>query len=322
MLERNNRMTSGGTPRSTLDEAADWHFRRDEGRFGPEDEAALEAWLAASPEHRSAYAEVRSTWDDLAGIPRPAIAASASRPHAGARPITGIFALAACVAVAIGLGAAFDLPTRIRADAYSATGETRTVRLDDGSSVELNSASAISIAYSPTRRTIRLLQGEAAFKVAKDPDRPFVVEANGGATQALGTVFVIRDFGEETTVTVLESRVAVSYPAGEAELDLSPGETVAYSSKGLGPARKVDADAETAWRRGKLIFVDRPLGSVVDELNRYHVGRIVITDPSIRNLRVSGVFATGDPIRALNGLEFSLGLRSTRLTDRFVLLGR
>ena len=74
--------------------------------------------------------------------------------------------------------------------------------------------------------------------------------------------------------------------------------------------------------RGKLIFVDRPLGDVIDELNRYHRGRLQIIDPAIRSHRVSGVFSTGDPLAVVDALEASLGLHSTRLTRYLVLLHR
>ena len=121
---------------------------------------------------------------------------------------------------------------------------------------------------------------------------------------------------------MLESKVGVALPARQAEIRLVPGQQVSYTSLGLGPVEQVDADVETAWRRGKLIFVDRPLGSVIDALNRYHRGRIQITDATIRSRLVSGVFEIGDPLRVLDALEASLGLHSTRLTNYLVLLHR
>lgn len=176
--------------------------------------------------------------------------------------------------------------------------------LDDGSSVALNTASAIAVDYSRERRRIRLLRGEAVFTVARDAARPFVVAAASGEAVARGTVFAVRKDDEAATVTVLESHVGVSYPAaGRTAVELSPGEALDYSRRGLGPVRAVDADAATAWRRGKLIFVDRPLGEVIAELNRYHSGRIQIIDGSISSHPVSGVFDTGNPLQALEVIE-------------------
>jgi transmembrane sensor len=230
---------------------------------------------------------------------------------------------AAAIAIIFAIGYGLDLPMRLQADAYTATGETRTVALDDGSSVILNTASAIAVDYSRSVRRVRLLRGEAVFTVAKDASRPFLVDADGGEARALGTAFAVRRNDGGATVTVIESRVGVSYPRGISPgVELSPGEAVRYSTAGLGRVRAVDADTETAWRRGKLIFVDRPLGSVVAELNRYHSGRIQITDDSIGGHLVSGVFDTGDSVRALDAIESSLGLHSTRVTNYLILLHR
>jgi transmembrane sensor len=185
----------------------------------------------------------------------------------------------------------------------------------------LNTASAIAVDYSRERRRIRLLRGEAVFTVARDAARPFVVAAASGEAVARGTVFAVRKDDEAATVTVLESHVGVSYPAaGRTAVELSPGEALDYSRRGLGPVRAVDADAATAWRRGKLIFVDRPLGEVIAELNRYHSGRIQIIDGSIGSHPVSGVFDTGNPLQALEVIEQTLGLHSTRLSSLLILL--
>lgn len=317
---------------TALDEAAEWYVRRDTGAFDVGEEACFLAWLA-KPTNRAAYEEIAGTWDDLGRISRPALsigsprdggAGAALRRQPPRSPIRR-WALAAAAAgiVAVAGGYAFDLPMRLEADAMTATGEARTVTLDDGSSIALNTASAIAVDYSRERRRIRLLRGEAVFTVAKDAARPFVVAAASGEAVARGTVFAVRKEDETATVTVLESRVGVSYPAtGRTSVELSAGEAVDYSRRGLGELRAVDADAATAWRRGKLIFVDRPLGEVIAELNRYHSGRIQIIDEAIGTHPVSGVFDTKNPLQALNVIEQTLGLNSTRLSSLLILLHR
>jgi transmembrane sensor len=311
-----------GDKRPGLGEAAEWYFRRDAGPLSPADEVAFKRWLAA-PENRAAFEEIDSTWADLSLIPRPASAAARQRPTVWSGVCRHAMSAAAAIAIIFAIGYGLDLPMRLQADAYTATGETRTVALDDGSSVILNTASAIAVDYSRSVRRVRLLRGEAVFTVAKDASRPFLVDADGGEARALGTAFAVRRNDGGATVTVIESRVGVSYPRGISPgVELSPGEAVRYSTAGLGRVRAVDADTETAWRRGKLIFVDRPLGSVVAELNRYHSGRIQITDDSIGGHLVSGVFDTGDSVRALDAIESSLGLHSTRVTNYLILLHR
>lgn len=310
---------------SILDQAAEWHMRRDAGELSAAEARHLQRWLAADARHREALAEIEATWSLMGQVARSAIEAPSRRqetasPPPRRRPALATAALAATLV--FGLAFLLDIPTRLQADAYTATGETRLVRLDDGSTVMLDTASAIAVAYGRETRRIRLLRGEAVFTVAPEPGRPFLVEARQGESRALGTAFAVRDDADGATVTVLESKVGVALPAAQKEVRLEPGQQVSYTSLGLGPVEQVDADLETAWRRGKLIFVDKPLGSVVDALNRYHRGRIQITDAAIRDRPVSGVFEIGDPLRVLDALEASLGLRSTRLTSYLVLLHR
>ncbi|WP_347264797.1 FecR family protein [Nitrobacter sp.] len=314
-----------GDKTSILDEAAEWYIRRDGGTLSATERAEFERWMS-DPANRAAYAEIDATWREVAALPRPDIASARISPSKrslwrGVRQQA--LAAAAAVLVIFGAGYSLDLPMRLQADAYTATGETRTVTLSDGSSAVLNTASAIAIDYSPGVRRIRLLRGEALFTVAKDASRPFLVDADAGEARALGTAFAVRREDEGVSVTVLESRVGVSYLAGRSPVvELSPGETVRYSSAGVGSVRSVDAGAETAWQRGKLIFVDKPLGEVIAELNRYHSGRIQITDSSIGSHPVSGVFDMRNPVGVLDAIEGALGLHSTRLTNLLILLHR
>lgn len=323
-------MNDGETP-TALDEAAEWYVRRDAGALEGGEEARFRAWLM-QPANRAAYEEISGTWGDLGRMPRPRLSTGSPRygdvrtpsgrrdPPRQSRTRRWALAAAAVVAAVI-VGYAFDLPMRLEADTMTATGETRTVTLDDGSSAVLNTASAIAVDYSRERRRVLLLRGEAIFIVAKDATRPFVVAAASGEAVARGTVFAVRKEDEAATVTVLESRVGVSsLGAGRTAVELSPGQAVGYTRRGLGDLQTVDADAATAWRRGKLIFVDRPLGEVIAELNRYHSGRIQIIDGAIGSHPVSGVFDTENPLQALDVIEQTLGLRSTRLSSLLILL--
>jgi transmembrane sensor len=310
-----------GEKQPAIEEAAEWFVRRDAGPLSAQETQEFARWLS-DPNNRGAYVEIGGAWDDVGRLSRPA-EVETSRRVAWTAVGRQAMAIAATLFVVVSLGFAFDVPMRLRADGYTGVGETRTLMLPDGSKVSLNTESAIALAYSAGVRRVRLLRGEAVFTVAKDPSRPFLVDAAGGEARALGTEFDVRNGGDGATVTVLESRVGVSYPAGApASTTLAPNEAVDYSAIGLGVVHVVDASVETAWLRGKLIFVDRPLGQVVAELNRYHRGTVRITDATIRDQRVSGVFDTADPLRVIDFLEQSLGLHSTRLTDYLILLHR
>jgi transmembrane sensor len=214
------------------------------------------------------------------------------------------------------------LATRLQADAMTATGERRDVKLSDGSTVQLNTASAIAVHLSGDRRVVRLLKGEASFTVAPDRARPFTVEAGDGSTTALGTEFIIRRDGADTDVTVTEHSVRVQTHIGKAadSLDLAQGHAARYGPGGIERTHTVDTYAVAAWTRGRLVFVDRPLGEVVDELNRYHSGYIRVMADDLALRRFSGVFQVNDPLGALDTIQRSLGITSTRLTNRMVFL--
>jgi transmembrane sensor len=304
--------------RYPLNEAAEWFFRQDGGPLSPEEESRFRAWLAASSENRTAYAEISGTWQELGNIPSPACPPRRDW-RSVAMPVATAFAL---LCVLAGSTWYLDLPTRVLADAYTTVGERQTLELPDGSLAEMNSDTAVAVAYAPGERRIRLLKGEAVFTVSADARRPFVVEAGGGEAVALGTVYGVRDVGDSITVTVIESHVAISAGTDDQSVRLGADQRVRYENGRLGIVESVDAASETAWRRSKLIFVDRPLGEVIDELNRYHKGMIRIIDGSIRSRRISGVFETGDIVGVVDALEKSFGFNDTRLGNLVILIHR
>ncbi|WP_434405226.1 FecR family protein [Sphingobium sp. DN12] len=322
--------------RDISDEAARWVADADAGLLTPKMQAELSLWLAVDPLHQEAYDRANHLWaalDDIEETPgmRPAPRSAAEvqalparrRPRrrpwlaepAHRRKITS--AAAACAAVAAVL-VATDLSMRFRADAMTSVGEQKLVSLPDGSSVHLNTDSAIAYDYSSSGRHIELLKGEASFQVKADPQRPFTVEAHGGTARALGTRFIVRNDSDGATVTVTEHRVLVSF--GKHQGVVGEGESVAFDSRhGLSKPGNIEiADAE-AWTRGRLIAVNRPLAEVAAELSRYHAGYIHVSD-SVATIPVSGNFRTTDPVAALGQLETALGVHSTRLTNRMIFL--
>lgn len=314
------------------EEATRWVVERDAG-LAADDERALDAWLAADPLHPLAFAKAEKIWGAMGSRPvkaevnrrrvREMVRRDGYPPLGHERPRRRWVApaLAASLAVVF-VGVAQDWPTRLQADAMTATGERRHVTLDDGSTVQLNTASAIAIDYRGDRRIVRLLKGEAAFIVVADRARPFTVEAGDGTTTALGTRFIVRRDGADTEVAVTEHRVRVAWSVGEAgnRVDLGEGQTTRYGSGGILRPRTVDIGTVASWTRGRVVFVDRPLGEVVAELNRYHPGYIRVMGDDLAKRRVSGVFRTDDPMAALDTLQRLLGISSTRITDRLVFL--
>ncbi|SMF94178.1 FecR family protein [Methylomagnum ishizawai] len=308
------------------DEAGAWWVKLDGGGLSPQQRSAFEAWLAADPAHRQAFARVERLWGELDAL-RPSIPPAAASPR-NVPPPTPVRkprpspswrwpGLAAALALAVLAGT--DPLVDWRADYQAAAGETRLFELPDGSKVQLNSRSALALHDRPDARELELLAGEAWFQVAPDPARPFRVLADGVSATALGTAFEVRRGDDKVEVTVFEHRVAVRGATGVA-VDLGEGQRVSVSTRGPGPVERVDPALAGAWRRGLLVFQDEPLGEVVARLNRARRGRILLADPGLADRRVSGVFHTAPPLAAVDALERSLGLRSTRLGEWLVLI--
>lgn len=281
--------------------AAYWFLRLQEPAVTVEEIDAALAWMAASEQNRLAFERVEDCWHvrptTVAPQPNPAPAAPPDRTLA--RRLTRLGRVAAlallAVATAAGLGAGSAwMPEPTPARYTTAVGETRDIVLPDGSRVALGGASGIAVEYRPRERRVVLIDGEALFKVAKQPQRPFIVEAAGGSARALGTVFNVRRGAEGVTVSVAEGLVQVQLaasaaaPAG-AGVRLPIGSEVTYSAAaGLGAVRAVNPERVLGWTRGVLTFIDRPLAAVVVDLNRYSPRLITIDDERIRHIRVTG----------------------------------
>lgn len=295
------------------DEAAHWLIRLGAEDLTAEERARFDAWLRADPAHTAAFHRASRTWAELAHVSEASV-----RP----RPNVGRYAwraLAAALALVFALGAwhVADPITAFTADYRSGFGEIREAKLADGSRVYLNTDSAIAVEYGEEVRRVRLLKGEAVFDVAPMSEteaRPFVVAALGGTSRALGTRFSVRIDDQHVRVAVEEHRVAVASPAahgGGGKMQLGEGDSVVYTSDGaLGEVVAVDPGRVSSWRRGRLVFDRQRLSDVVDELNRYRAGRIMVTDAELASRRVSGVFHLDDLSGAVDVIADELGART------------
>lgn len=328
-----NQKSATPPERRATAEAAAWFVRIDGEGLSPTEVEQFAAWRRV-PENAREYQDVAALWDEFDRIPvaaRPSPAISAvvavpSRPLRRSRRVgawgAAVAAIAACV---MGLVAVPSLMLQWRADVVTRVGEIRTVQLPDGSTVTLDTDSAVTLDFNSGRRRVRLLAGEAAFNVVSDPSRPFVVEAAGGSTRALGTEFIVRDDAGLATVIGIEHRVEVSYGTprlAASAVTLAPGEQVGYgASIGLGRIGPAPVNADS-WRRGQLMVENRPLAEVVAELDRYHHGRIKIIGDDVAQLAVNGVFPISDTRASVDSLRDSLGLSTVWLTDYLVIISR
>ncbi|MDG9925058.1 MULTISPECIES: FecR family protein [unclassified Pseudomonas] len=308
-------MTDTSSPAFELTQQANaWVARLTSGQATVEDARALREWCARSAAHAQAYHEAARLWRELGRLP-PVAARRAPR-----RRVLG-GGLAAC---ALLLGFAWLQPGQIDAqawlaDASTGVGERREILLEDGSRVELDARSSLDLDFSAERRRLVLKGGAAVFHVQHDPGRPFVVEADNGSVTALGTVFEVRHQDNGVRVTCSEGVVAVR-SADRPPLRLEAGQQLRYDTRASSPPAPVNSAEALAWRQDLLVFKQRPLAELVEELNRYRSGRIVLANQQIAQRPVSGVFHLQRTDEALAHISSSLGLSATHLPGNWVML--
>lgn len=323
-------MNRPGEPetRDQLDrEAVAWLVRLTSGETTEEEEAEARAWRARSPAHEQAFQDAERLWRGMEPL-RGRVHALKDKERVLWPRRTAFRWGAAAAMLALVMLAVLDRTATFTvwlADHRTGTGQQQTLHLADGTVAHLNTDTALSVHYDAGVRRVALLAGEADFVVAKDPSRPFLVDAGGGTIEAVGTDFVVRRNGRWVTVTMLEGTTRVSYtdtsPQGEAAVPLHAAQRVAYSpDSGLGSVEPVDLRLEAAWRRGKLIFEAAPLSTVLDEINRYRPGRVWVLRHDLTTLPVSGVFDLDRLDEALMAIQRTLRLKAVSLGGRWVFL--
>ncbi len=268
-------------------EAASWAARADRG-LDEQEQDALETWLAQSPLHRVAYLRLMASWrraDRLAALKVPGLR---RRPQSQ-RSLR--LALAGIAAVLV-LGTGFVFWRMQAPQAYeTAVGETRAVRLADGSSMELNTGTRVTADIA--RRQVTLNSGEVYFDVVHDAAHPFIVLAGNRRITDIGTKFSVFRNGNDVRVTVREGKVRVEaldgqggdpvmVPAGR-EVIAAGGESLVVQR----PGREIEDSL--AWRDGMLVFDQQPLAEVVEQFNRYN-DRHIQLKPDAGRIRIGGRF--------------------------------
>lgn len=345
--------------------AADWLVAFCEGEVDASGREAFMEWLRSSPEHVRAYLRISALWEDedlfarsrkldADALVQRALAESnvvclpgadiGMRGTGDGRPAPpppvqrrGVrrFAVAASVLVAtIGITSLVWLHAEAPLVYQTAVGEQRTVTLSDGSTLSLNARSKVVVKYDETRRAVDLVEGQALFRVARNPQRPFIVHSDSAIIRAVGTQFDVSRRPDKTVVTVVEGRVAVSETkvagrGGSSALApgsksssaepgaarfVSAGEQVIATASALTTVQRADVAAATAWTDGKLVFRSSPLAEVIDELNRHTPRRFVIEDEQLADVRISGIFSFTDTAQLTDFLRERFGV-TVRETD-------
>jgi transmembrane sensor len=281
-------------------------MRLQEHDVSPDEIEATLDWQEKNALHRAAFSRVARVWHLSDEIPMPPLPLRTGRVR---RKLLSAFEkvklrpliVAAATIMILTMGVYFEAirigprsTNQVRRS--TAVGENKLVSLEDGSQILMGGATDVSVEYSYEFRHVRLVNGEALFKVAKDRDRPFIVAAANGETRAIGTSFDVREAPDGVTVTVVEGIVQVEPQAGRKDrmglpaARLGRDNQVRYSADGnMGPILHVIANDTIAWRERKLVFIDRSLSDIVTDLNRYAPHRISIDSDDVKEYRFTGV---------------------------------
>lgn len=294
--------------------ALEWLVRLKDDRAPPGLEAAFQAWLAAAPGNRAAWHEANAIWSALEPARHEYGDLLRRDRHLGRRKLIAGLGAAAVLG---GAGWAASRP-RLWADQTTLAGQTRQLRLEDGSRIAMGSRSALRMDLGPDQRRIVLLQGEAFFTVAPAP-RPFVVWA---ATVSLSTHmadFNLQMNGDRVVLAVADHEVALDLP-GQPPSRVARGWRAGYAAgRALAPVQ-TEAQDIGAWRQGRMIFRNTPLGDVLAEIARWRGGSISTLDGAVASIPVTGIFDTTQPDAALRTIVQTLGLRMWRLPGQITLI--
>jgi len=348
----------------TLKEAADWFARLRARDCSAADRAAFEQWRDADPSHAAAYARAHrvnaAVGELLARDPRvqamldeallePNIGADVEEPDVvchgvvchldqAAAPSSVTVsvarvrrrwkvpaALAASVLVAVGVAGIHRAQMAAEPVVYETANMGRTIRLEDGSQVQLDVGTRLAVRFTPASREITLDGGRALFDVAHDATRPFSVAASTFKTTALGTRFQVELRDRSVLVTLAEGSVAIDNesPANTWHERLRPGEQLAMNTTSAARNKhEIDPSIATSWSRGRLQFRDTRLADAVDEINRYATRKVRLGDPSLANLLIGGNFIAGDSDLIVDALAAVLPLRIVNGGDKEIILVR
>ena len=208
--------------------------------------------------------------------------------------------------------------SELRADYRTGVGEQRRVVTGDGVAIQMNTRTSISVDIAGDPDAVELVAGEASFATSGRRFKPFSVIAAGGKASADDARFDMRRLDSGACVTCLADEVRVEHRGRL--VTLGPRQRVAYDGGGLGEIASVDPAVAAAWQNGLLIFNMTPLREVIDELNRYRAGRIVLLNQALARSPVNGRFRIDQPDEALTQIERAFGVQSRRLPGGFILL--
>ncbi|KAF0867251.1 FecR domain-containing protein [Pseudomonas sp. LD120] len=302
-----------------LDAAIAWQLALDGGASALEREEFAK-WHAAHEEHARAWRQLSmldQRFSVASGPARNALLQSREGLRRQVRKLgRGFASVALVVGLALFAGERYLPVDYWLAEQRTATGEQRTLRLSDGTRINLNTHSALDVRFDEQQRRIVLQAGEILIETGHNDGRPFIVETRDGRMRALGTRFLVQREDRGTRLGVLQSAVAARPQAAQDEHVFKQGQQVLMHRDGLNPLPPLNPGAD-AWSRGMLVVDNARLGDLIKELGRYRRGYLGVA-PEVADLRITGSFPLQDTDLALNALLPTLPVTIERHTDWWV----
>lgn len=305
-------MNDGQSP---MDQALEWCVRLHDAGVSDAEREAFAQWLSADERHASAWLRAQQVWC-VAGVAGQAFVTRQAPARPPARRMRwAAWACAAAVLLAVLLP---NLSAERWADYRTTVAQTRTITLEDGSSIQMAPQTALDIDFTAQQRRIHLYRGEAWFKVAANPARPFVVEAGDGNVRALGTAFDVKRAPSGVEVIVTEHAVRVTQR--QQQVDVAAGQGVRYDPAGISAPQSADIAQQLAWREQRLVFRDTPLHQVVERLRPYTSAYLLVTDETLGRLSITAAVDTRQVDAALGSLQVILPIEVTRIGPWLTLI--
>jgi transmembrane sensor len=298
--------------------AAEWFAVR-KGSRDEEVERRFSAWLASNAENFEAYAMCELTWELAASAAAGLSGLRVTTPWYRRRPVGAV--AAALVLASVALGFVRFLPPRV-AVWSTKPGEQRSLTLEDGSHVTLNTRSVVEVRMGRKARDVRIVQGEAFFDIAHDESRPFNVDTSLGTVRAVGTRFDVLLDEQRVEVSMEEGKVFIKSAApGGQEVAAVAGMRVTLLAGSSRPALdSADLTGIENWRAHRIEFDRVPLAMALREFSRYTALPIRVESPQIGQMSVSAVLQAGD-VKALRApLNGAFGLRLVERQNELVVV--
>ncbi|MDZ5436587.1 FecR domain-containing protein [Pseudomonas fluorescens] len=306
---------SGPAPdvRQAVRAAAQWLALLESGGATEQDRANLQRWRDSCRSHELAWQKAQALRQRFADLPSALALSSLDRPDP-ARRVVLRRALAAVALVPAAWLISRQLPLEVwRADLHTATGERKQVQLADGSSLELNTASAVDVDL-PSRR-VKLVEGEMSLKVSGTS--PLTIQTRFGQVIVSQSEVCVRQNASNCRVSVFNGVVQLQ-PLQDASLTLRAGQQINLQATGASGIEPFDV-LQPGWREGVLMARNQALGDFLRELDTYRPG-VLRWEPELEALRITGSFRLDDTDRILALLAASLPLEVQTRTRYWVTL--